>query len=100
MRNLEAQPYAVIHLDSADDVIMVQGPVEIVRDSARVGRAADAFRAKYVDGETGVPFDVYPALGETPVPYHVVPETGWAWLEGAFLTHNVRWKFDAGTESA
>ena len=93
VRNLEALPYAVVHLDSADDVIMVQGPVEIVRDAARIARAAEAFRAKYVDGETGAPFDVYPALGEAPTLYHVTPEVGWAWLEGAFPTHNTRWTF-------
>ena len=94
VRNLAVQPYAVVHLDSADDVIMVQGPVEIVRDAARVAVAAEAFRVKYVDGETGAPFDVYPALGETPVLYHVMPEIGWAWLEGAFVTHNTRWEFN------
>ena len=94
VRNLEALPYAVIHLDSADDVIMVQGAVEIVHDAALVTRAAEAFRAKYVDGETGAPFDVYPALGETPTMYHVVPETGWALLEGAYVSHNTRWEFE------
>ena len=95
VRNLAALPYAVVHLDSADDVIMVQGTVEVVRDATRLGRAAEAFRAKYVDGETGEPFDVYPALGEEPVLYHVIPETGWAWLEGAYVSHNTRWTFSA-----
>ena len=94
VRNLEALPYAVVHLDSADDVIMVQGPVEIVHDAALVTRAADAFRVKYVDGETGAPFDVYPALGDQPTMYHVIPDTGWAWLEGAYVTHNTRWSFE------
>ncbi len=93
VRNLAALPYAVIHLDSADDVIMVEGPVEIVHDRARIAAAAAAFRAKYRDGETGEPFDVYPALGEEPTLYHVTPETGWAWLEGAFVSHNTRWSF-------
>ena len=51
-----------MHLDSADDVVMVAGPVEVVRDAVAIARAAEAFRAKYVDGETGAPFDVYPAL--------------------------------------
>ena len=93
VRNLAALPYAVVHLDSADDVIMVQGPVEIVTDTARIARAAEAFALKYADGETGEPFDVYPALGEQPSLYRVAPDTGWAWLEGAFLTHNTRWSF-------
>jgi len=100
VRNLEARPYAVVHLDSADDVIMVQGSVEIVRDVGRIARAAEAFRAKYADGETGEPFDVYPALGDTPAFYHVVPDTGWAWLEGAYLTHNTRWSFTPGAADA
>jgi len=93
--NLAANPYAVVHLDSADDVIMVQGPVEVVRDRALLQRAADAFRAKYVDGETGEPFDVFPVLGEEPALYRVTPETGWAWLEGAYASHNTRWTFGA-----
>ena len=93
IKNLEANPYAVVHLDSADDVIMVQGPVELVRDAVLVQRAADAFRAKYADGETGEPFDVFPVLGDEPVLYHVMPEVGWAWLEGAYVSHNTRWTF-------
>ena len=93
-------PYAVVHLDSADDVIMVQGPVEIVRDTALIARAAAAFRAKYVSGETGEPFDVYPALGETPMLYHVVPQTGWAWSEAAYLSYNTRWSFDDAARDA
>ena len=94
VRNLAALPYAVVHLDSADDLVMVEGPVEAVRDRARLQVAADAFRAKYVDGEEGEPFDVFPVLGDDPVLYHVIPEIGHAWLEGAFLSHQARWRFD------
>ena len=87
-----------MHLDSADDVVMVAGPVEVVRDAVAIARAAEAFRAKYVDGETGAPFDVYPALispePAEPALYRVVTETGWAWLEGAYTQANTRWTFD------
>ncbi len=93
LRNLAHMPYAVVHLDSADDVIMVQGRVEVVQDREAIARAAEAFRAKYVDGETGAPFDVYPALGDEPRLFRVVPDTGWAWLEGAFTSANARWTF-------
>ena len=93
IKNLTATPYAVVHLDSADDVIMVQGRVELEHDAALVQRAADAFRVKYADGETGEPFDVYPALGDEPALFHVIPEVGWAWLEGAYVSHNTRWSF-------
>ena len=93
-RNLAAHPYAVVHLDSADDVVMFAGPVDAVRDAEAIDRPAEAFRAKYVDGESGAPFDVYPALGADPVLYRVQPETGWAWLEGAFVNANTRWTFD------
>ena len=94
LRNLAKTPYAVVHLDSADDVIMIEGPVEVVRDRVVIARAAEAFREKYVDGETGAPFDVYPALGSEPQLFRVVPERGWAWLEGAFTSANTRWEFD------
>ena len=93
LRNLEANPNVMVHLDSADDVILVQGRVELVRDRATLDRAAAAFRAKYADGETGEPFDVFPVLGEEPALFHVIPEIGWAWLEGAFVSHNTRWTF-------
>ena len=65
----------------------------LVQDRAALQRAADAFCTKYADGETGEPFDVFPVLGEEPALFHVVPEVGWAWLEGAYLSHNTRWTF-------
>ena len=93
LKNLAFSPHVMVHLDSADDVILVQGAAELVRDRAALQRAADAFRTKYADGETGEPFDVFPALGEEPALFHVVPEVGWAWLEGAYVSHNTRWTF-------
>ena len=90
-KNLEALPYAVVHLESGDDVAIVEGPVDRVSDPAALGRVADAYRAKYVDGESGKPFELLAAMSATGSMYRLTPERGWAWLEGAFASANTRW---------
>ncbi len=93
-KNLAALPYAVAHLDSGDDVVMVRGPVTRVEDAAGLERVAEAFREKYVDGVSGEPFELLPVLdlGEGAGLYRLDGELFHAWLEGAFEQANARWR--------
>ncbi len=93
-RNLGHLPYAVCHLDSGDDVVIARGPVTRVEGAAGLDVVAAAFREKYVDGESGEPFDVLPVLDAGPEAalYRLDPELVHAWLEGAFVQANVRWR--------
>ena len=93
-KNLAATPYAVAHLDSGDDVVMVRGPVTRVEDAAGLDAVAAAFREKYVDGVSGEPFDVLPVVEmvESAGLYRLDAELFHAWLEGAFEQANARWR--------
>ncbi|MDA0256169.1 MAG: hypothetical protein DWG83_02920 [Chloroflexi bacterium] len=93
-KNLAATPYAVAHLDSGDDVVIVRGPVTRVEDAAALGAVVDAFRAKYVDGVSGEPLELLPVLemGERAGLYRLDVELFHAWLEGAFEQASARWR--------
>ena len=46
-RNLAANPRAVIHLESGDEVVILEGRVEEVRDKKELARLAAAYGEKY-----------------------------------------------------
>jgi nitroimidazol reductase NimA-like FMN-containing flavoprotein (pyridoxamine 5'-phosphate oxidase superfamily) len=81
MRNLAANPWAAVHLESGDDVVMLEGKVEEMNDPDHplVKRCADASMAKYGMGG-GVPFLV------------LRPQVVFAWSN--FLSDATRWRFD------
>lgn len=96
VRNLAHQPYAIVHLESGDDVAIIEGRVERLESSAVAPSAVvAAFREKYVDGENGEPFDVAGELPADAALYRLRPAVGHAWLEGAFVETQTRWRFDA-----
>ena len=93
-RNLRHTPYAVVHGESADDVAILEGPVERRPLSDAPEDVAAAFRAKYADPLTGGPFELAgaaPPDGEAWL-YSLRVEAGRAWLEGAFEETRTRWQ--------
>ncbi len=46
-RNLATNPYAVVHLESGDQVVVVEGPVREVRDEQALQQFLDAYNPKY-----------------------------------------------------
>lgn len=93
-RNLAATPHAVLHLDSADDVVMVAGPVDCVPLAEMPEAVARAYGDKYViDGERYDLIASLATLGESASMYRLRPRDGWAWLEGAFEHANARWRY-------
>jgi hypothetical protein len=97
-KNLAANPQAVVHLESGEDVVIVRGKVEVVTDRKALRPIAAAYKIKYVDGATGEPYDLLGSLdgmGASAHIYRLTPEVGWAWLEGDFEKSNTRWTFAA-----
>jgi hypothetical protein len=78
-----------VHLESGDDVVILEGAVEEVRDRASFDAIDAAYRAKYGMG-------VDQAGDDGAVWYVVRPKTAHAWLENDFLETATRWRFRAG----
>jgi PPOX class probable F420-dependent enzyme len=84
-RNLIARPAVVMHLESGDDVVVIEGTVERAPDSAVLTRFADAYKEKYEfrpdpDDPNGITFVVR-------------PKVVLAWTEKDFPNSAVRWAF-------
>jgi len=86
-RNLAHNPAVSIHLDSGDDVVILEGKaVEVDLSDKSILKMLDAAsRAKYK-----MPLTVMPGS----VVYSVKPRTVLAWTEKDFPNNATRWKFD------
>ena len=85
-RNLEANPEAVVHLESGDDVVILEGKVGSVPDSSPLERIDRAYFEKYqfhMAGEEAAPGVIFV----------LKPRTVFAWLESSFQYSATRWKF-------
>ena len=84
-RNVQRDPRAVVHLESGDEVVVLEGKLDLETDPETVDRAARAYEGKY---------GVYVAAGEDgPVMYRLAHSKVLAWDEGNFLRTAIRWKF-------
>ncbi len=88
-RNLAHSPVLVVHLESADDVVILEGEVEEVRDRDPFDAVDAAYRAKYGMG-------VSEAGDDGAVWYVVRPRKAHAWLENDFPNTATRWRFHVG----
>jgi nitroimidazol reductase NimA-like FMN-containing flavoprotein (pyridoxamine 5'-phosphate oxidase superfamily) len=52
-KNLAQQPWVVVHAGDGDDVIILQGPAEVVADREELARVDALHAAKYVDPHSG-----------------------------------------------
>jgi len=89
-RNLALNPGVSIHLDSGDDVVILEGMVvEIdVSDKSLLKKLDAASRAKY---------KMPVVLGPKNVLYSVRPRVVLAWTEKDFPNNATRWEFDTTT---
>ena len=99
VRNLAHEPYAVAHVESGEDVAIVEGPVERLTFPDAPAAVAAAFREKYVDPTTGEPFQLEAAVesGEDAALYVLRPDVGHAWVEGAYPETQTRWTSGDGS---
>ena len=85
-RNLAANPALVVHLESGDEVVILEGTAEEITDPSLLARFVEAYDAKY---------QIRPDAGN---PAHVVyalrPRVVHSWLERDFPGTAVRWVFE------
>jgi PPOX class probable F420-dependent enzyme len=84
-RNIAANPWAVVHLESGDDAVIVEGAAQRVRDKALLARVDAAYKTKYRMGLRGIPGDVGVFM--------VRPKVVFAWRERDFPKSATRWRF-------
>ena len=85
-RNIGSIPRVVVHLESGDDVAILEGDAEAVTGEDLLVRLADAYEAKYgfrPEGNTA-----------NSVAYQVRPRKAFAWHEGNFPRSATRWRFE------
>jgi hypothetical protein len=86
-RNFERRPDVVVHLESGDEVCVLEGRVERVAVGDLPAGILDAYAAKYATPlEPGNPDHGL---------YVVVPEVALTWTEAEFTTTPTRWTWGA-----
>ncbi|MFY9264442.1 MAG: pyridoxamine 5'-phosphate oxidase family protein [Solirubrobacterales bacterium] len=96
-RNLAADPRCVLHVESADDVVIIDGTAELVETWDKVFESEPSrtvlhtYMGKYVMTEA----ELAPSgeLSDAAL-YRVWPHVINAWLEGAYPTTQSRWVLD------
>lgn len=88
-RNLVLNPHAVVHLESGDEVIILEGVMKEIAEASALRRFADAYSAKY-DIKVGVTSKAR----RTTAIFTMRPSTAYAWLESDYPGSATRWQFD------
>lgn len=79
-RNIERNPLVVVHLESGDEVVILEGTIDRVEIDDAV---ADAYKAKYA---------FRPGLG---LWYRLLPKVAYAWLEHDYPRSATRYDWDS-----
>jgi PPOX class probable F420-dependent enzyme len=87
-RNLARNPDAAVHLESAGDVVIVEGRAGVVEDPAITTQVTPALAAKYGVGEEELGLGRPTDGGAL---YLLRPRLVHAWLEAAFPQSRSRW---------
>lgn len=90
-RHLAASPDLVVHLESGDDVVIVEGSAAPVTAPEALQALNDAYEAKY---------HVRPEAIAGAVLYEVRPWLVSTWLEACFPTSATRFQIEAGQQAA
>ncbi len=100
-RNLAANPHVVVHPESGDDTVIVEGVAEELRDPALLAKGDAAYLAKYIDPGSGEGFHLAPSgpEGGDSAVYCVRPRLAQAWREANYPQSATRWRFGAGRPS-
>jgi PPOX class probable F420-dependent enzyme len=79
-RNMARDPRIVVHLESGDDVVILEGEVELPDDPDLQARVADAYEEKY--------------RHRPPRLFAMRPRVAQTWTESDFPRNATRWVFD------
>lgn len=83
--NLVRQPYLIVHLESGDDVVILEGVARVTDDPALMTEFIVAYDQKYA---------FRPDPHDTKnVTYLLRPQLAFAWLESDFPGGATRWQF-------
>ena len=85
-RNLAVDPRIVIHLESGDEVVIVEGSVERVTDESVLRRVGELYTAKY-------DFEFDPTGPGDYLVFRVRPHRAYAWVERDFSGTATRFEF-------
>ena len=86
--NLAQNPRVVVHLESGDEVCILEGTVEEVRGKAALKKVVEAYAKKY-----DMNVQDFSKLSESSVMYVVRPLVAFAWLESDYVGSATRWTF-------
>ncbi len=89
-KNLARQPWIVVHVGDGDDVIILEGPVEIVIDAEELNRVDAQYRTKYVDPGSGAQATIFEPNVDL---YRVNVKHVMAWEYGT-VANRPDWKFE------
>ncbi|MGH8898151.1 MAG: pyridoxamine 5'-phosphate oxidase family protein [Egibacteraceae bacterium] len=81
-RNLQANPHAVVHLESGDEAVILEGVVEHANGHDAIAQASARYATKY---------DLPESLGDSPLMLR--PRAAFAWRERDFPGSATRWRF-------
>ena len=84
-RNIAASGRAVVHLESGDEAVIVEGEAQRMMDRALFAKVDAAYAKKYGMGLSGIPGDVGV--------FAVRPKVAFAWREKDFPKSATRWRF-------
>jgi nitroimidazol reductase NimA-like FMN-containing flavoprotein (pyridoxamine 5'-phosphate oxidase superfamily) len=86
-RNFDYNPQVVVHLESGDETVIIEGVVEETTDKDPQKKINAAYREKYP------PYDPGDEPEEGAVTYAVKPHTVFAWTEADYPNTATRWQF-------
>ena len=86
-RNLAADPHISVHLESGDEVVILEGIIQEEQDRERLAHMATAYNQKY----PGFSFDPFARSDDVTFVLH--PEKAMAWTEKSFPSDATRWRF-------
>jgi PPOX class probable F420-dependent enzyme len=88
-RNLARQAWVVAHAGDGDDVVVLEGPADVVTDRAELERIDAGYADKYVAPETGEHATVF---NEGDDCYRIRVRHVMAWIYGT-IGHRTDWRF-------
>ena len=89
-KNLAHQPWTVVHAGDRDDVIILEGPAEIVEDRSELERVESLYRLKYVDPGSGAQAAIFAPEADL---YRVSVRRVMAW-EYSTVANHTDWEFE------
>ena len=85
-KNIAANPTVVIHLESGDEVVIIEGDAKLENTPDVLARLYEAYAAKYQ-------INLAEAGSDAPI-FAVRPRVALAWVESDFPNTATRWQFD------